>query len=649
MKDAKPKVTLPEWWATVSKKELADMLKNVNPSKQGSMVDHHVRVQVISTLLRVMQFHKKKSTPKKAITTIINAHALAHNVSATTLREILKLFVQSGGKELPRTHRKQYRHDETKAQISKEHREEIDAFVVKNARAHGNATKLPAILRHLRRTFPGTRFRSWVVRYCLKHSMGWVFVKIKEQYYDLDSEDAQKIFKEYVIRLDKYLKLEIRGKAVIVYIDESYLNEGHHNSWVWMDPRRASEFSLQAKKKGRRLIAIDALTKFGRLSLGNKCESEILKLVRQKQVPPADAPLETGMYVWAQTDRESEVSDYHGTMDSDMFVKYIKNRVYPAFKARFGTEKRMILVMDNAKYHKTLTRESIRFSGKPALKKTDYTRWLRDNGVTKIRISANRRALRQATDNYKKLKKKWEEGAHESRGPEPQPPDRSRLPADQIFELGHPVWNKNGNKGIYDWEAKDAVKAVLCEKPYLRKYKLTECLKELSIADTKTEQNPEGDPYFHTVIFTPCYRCRCQPAETMWNFIKSDAADNLVSQSKFYDVMAAWVEATMKVTDLFCSNWVRSSIEYNTNQCIKYGISDRAVGDFLTTWEETYASAPRPGPVEASVVAAEYVADATGQAEVPADEELDQEPELDAPELQEFDELLEQNVDLHSE
>lgn len=65
---------------------------------------------------------------------------------------------------------------------------------------------------------------------------------------------------KYAKRLDHFLKLEAQGKAKCVFLDESYLNEGHHDPWGWMDPAERENYVLQVKQKGRRIIAIDAHT-----------------------------------------------------------------------------------------------------------------------------------------------------------------------------------------------------------------------------------------------------------------------------------------------------------------------------------------------------------------------------------------------------
>ena len=43
--------------------------------------------------------------------------------------------------------------------------------------------------------------------------------------------------------------------------------------------------------------------------------------------------------------------DYHDTMDGEMFELWLTNRLIPTFRAKYGRDMKMILVLDNAPYH----------------------------------------------------------------------------------------------------------------------------------------------------------------------------------------------------------------------------------------------------------------------------------------------------------
>ena len=50
------------------------------------------------------------------------------------------------------------------------------------------------------------------------------------------------------------------------------------------------------------------------------------------------------------SDEGYEPADYHDTMDGEKFLQWLRNRLFPAFHAKFGRRKKMVLILDNAKY-----------------------------------------------------------------------------------------------------------------------------------------------------------------------------------------------------------------------------------------------------------------------------------------------------------
>ena len=56
-------------------------------------------------------------------------------------------------------------------------------------------------------------------------------------------------------------------------------------------------------------------------------------------------------WIW---EAKNSKGDYHDYMDSDMFNFWVQKRLIPAFKKKYGRNKKMILVIDNASYHKEL-------------------------------------------------------------------------------------------------------------------------------------------------------------------------------------------------------------------------------------------------------------------------------------------------------
>ena len=49
--------------------------------------------------------------------------------------------------------------------------------------------------------------------------------------------------------------------------------------------------------------------------------------------------------------RGVQYTDYHSNMNGENFMKWINESLVPCFKARYGTDMNMILILDNASYH----------------------------------------------------------------------------------------------------------------------------------------------------------------------------------------------------------------------------------------------------------------------------------------------------------
>ena len=127
-----------------------------------------------------------------------------------------------------------------------------------------------------------------------------------------------------------------------VYLDESYVNKNHSNDFIWY-LEEDGPYVQKPTGKGERLIIINAITKDG-------------------WVPNAKL-------VFKST---RKTGDYHGQMNHELFTKWFKEMLLP------NIPKESLIVMDNASYHKVLSKHSA-----PTLtsKKDVILNWLRKNGV----------------------------------------------------------------------------------------------------------------------------------------------------------------------------------------------------------------------------------------------------------------------------
>ena len=174
---------------------------------------------------------------------------------------------------------------------------------------------------------------------------------------DLDRRD---VIVAYLRDFGRALKLEREGKAIIVYTDESYIHQNHCplNSWLSKDPD--GNIIDRTTSKGRRLIILHAITKDGPLITN---DSEGIPIETLSWKPPDSSanaketdtphPIDddgealTAELLWVA---QSHTGDYHDNMNSDMYMRWVKNRLLPTFKKKYG-DKQMILIQDNAPYH----------------------------------------------------------------------------------------------------------------------------------------------------------------------------------------------------------------------------------------------------------------------------------------------------------
>jgi hypothetical protein len=146
--------------------------------------------------------------------------------------------------------------------------------------------------------------------------------------------------RSFIWEYSKALRLQQSGTHLLVYLDESYIHARHQMQKGWhptKGPRRSNETQGDADK-GPRLILLHAMTRDGMLDTEDAVGSNFLHEV----TPTAQFVFEAASF---------DDSDYHDTIDGDAFTLWMKNRVLPAFEALYPG-KRMIVVMDNAGYHK---------------------------------------------------------------------------------------------------------------------------------------------------------------------------------------------------------------------------------------------------------------------------------------------------------
>lgn len=124
--------------------------------------------------------------------------------------------------------------------LQPEHLSAIEAFILEcHGEAGGGRVTLAAIRKHLRDTFkpeppeegwpegkevPGFDVSRDVIRYCLRHQLGYRWGKVRKK--KRRDQDRPATLRSYLLRYSAALALERAGQAVIVYFDEvcNFLN-----------------------------------------------------------------------------------------------------------------------------------------------------------------------------------------------------------------------------------------------------------------------------------------------------------------------------------------------------------------------------------------------------------------------------------------
>jgi len=148
--------------------------------------------------------------------------------------------------------------------------------------------------------------------------------------------------REFLLKYSEALRKQSSGKYVIVYMDESYVHERHSKNYTWFHPNSDDKNRVFCGTgKGKRLIIVHALTKDGLLNVkGHERQQDTEQL--------DDSRAKTAEWVFVGPVKKA---DYHKNMNGENFMKWVKQRLIPAFKTQYSNGEKMILVLDNAPYH----------------------------------------------------------------------------------------------------------------------------------------------------------------------------------------------------------------------------------------------------------------------------------------------------------
>lgn len=237
------------------------------------------------------------------------------------------------------------------------------------------------------------------------HQIGYGYKEAKKGFTPTEARKAR--VREYLIDLSKALKEEKDDRAVLVFMDESYCHVNHCRTTSWFGK---GETRVNTKSKGGRVIIVHAISRDGPL-VADSCRDEKGFPLREGWFskddgrqregsssrgpsrgagggPSGDAPgcrvviAEQAIAEMLFPAGDKKEADYHKNMDADVFMKWLEKRLLPAYRAKHG-EKKIILILDNAPYHHGMADDS---NSPLKASKTVNEKLLRDLSVETITI-----------------------------------------------------------------------------------------------------------------------------------------------------------------------------------------------------------------------------------------------------------------------
>lgn len=211
--------------------------------------------------------------------------------------------------------------------LKKEHLVSIQRYVDTANVESGGMVSVKTIQAFLAREYQ-RRYNRSAIYYALRVRLGYVYKKPWDLRVAMTPMRQACQCKHWLQR-DLALKLEREGKVVVYYMDESYIHQNHFPEGAWFHPDRPAG-------KGQRLIIANAIS--------------LLGLAEVDGERPTPGELDSSVYPTSEMVYRAKSSrgDYHDNFDTDNFMMWMDRRMVPAFRAKHGDEKTLVLIMDNA-------------------------------------------------------------------------------------------------------------------------------------------------------------------------------------------------------------------------------------------------------------------------------------------------------------
>jgi transposase len=207
------------------------------------------------------------------------------------------------------------------------------------------------------------------------HALGYQYGK-KNLINNQTSSYRHALIRSYIYKYAKALNEQETGKAILVYMDESYIFQHHCTQKLWFSLSSPTKNDVRGNDRGKRIIIMHAMTKDGLLEVEGVEPSNILTELYHSCALIFDEVCVDGI----------TPADYHDTINGDKFIGWIQTRLLPTFRQKYPGKK-MYLILDNAKYHHHRGPDWFSPSNK---KKGQLADFLRQRSVSNITVDGGR-------------------------------------------------------------------------------------------------------------------------------------------------------------------------------------------------------------------------------------------------------------------
>jgi hypothetical protein len=165
-------------------------------------------------------------------------------------------------------------------------------------------------------------------RYFQQIGLTWRPVKYQKRTMGAYRMDA---LRDFLIKLNDYYADYINNPDspyVFVFTDESYVHQTHAQKHTWGGKETVINRSAS---KGQRLVLLHAITSKGPFC--KKIDDYLVDPLTWKKEIPYNHPQQDGKLtaecMWKASQK---TGDYHLNMNSEMFMKWVKNKLIPTFE-----------------------------------------------------------------------------------------------------------------------------------------------------------------------------------------------------------------------------------------------------------------------------------------------------------------------------